>query len=74
MVIKEFFKTREDGVNLHKSYSDQNLMIRKVGTNEIYASAVDIEGAPYQYEETDTPIPVREPSTYVRKRKAKAEE
>lgn len=66
MVIKEFYKTREDGVNLYKTESDNGVMIRKVGTNEVYASAIDIEGAPYQYEETDTPIPVRKPSTWKR--------
>lgn len=60
MVIKEFHKTREDGVNLYKSYSDQNMMIRKIGTNEVYVSAVDIEGVPFEYEETDKPIPKRE--------------
>ena len=59
MVIKNFFKTREDGVNLYKTESDQNLIIRKVGTNELYASAIDIEGAPFEYEETDTPISKR---------------
>lgn len=59
MVIKEFLKTREDGVNLYKTVSDQNLMIKKVGTNELYSSAIDIEGAPFEYEETTTPIPKR---------------
>lgn len=70
MVIKEFLKTREDGVNLYKSYSDQNMMLRKVGTDEVYASAVDIDGAPYQYEETSTPVPVREPSAWELARRA----
>jgi hypothetical protein len=36
-------------------------MIRKVGTNEVYASAIDIEDAPYEYEETETPIPPKPP-------------
>lgn len=56
MVIREFYGTRKDGVNLYKHYSDQSLMIRKVGTEEIYSEAIDVESAPYSYEETDMPI------------------
>ena len=37
------------------------LMIRKVGTNEVYESAIDIESAPYEYEETDITIPTPPP-------------
>lgn len=55
-IVKEFFKTRKDGVNLYRTYSDQNLMIQKVGTDEIYSEAVDVEGAPFEYVETDQPI------------------
>lgn len=56
MIICEFYKTRKDGVRLFKSYSDQNLYIRKVGTDEIYSEAVDVENAHYEYTETDRPI------------------
>lgn len=56
MVVKEFYRTRKDGVNLYRNYSDQNLKIRKVGTEEIYDEAIDVEFAPYTYEETDMPI------------------
>lgn len=53
MIIKEFYGTREeDGVNLFKTYSDEGFKIRKVGTNEVYDEAIDIEGAPFNYEET----------------------
>ena len=52
MVIKEFFRTREDGVRLFKSYSDKGVYIHKIGTDEEYSEAIDIEGAPYEYEET----------------------
>lgn len=80
MVIKTFFKTRADGVDLYKSFdvvADENgnlvkdengdyiptgLMIREVVTNKLYASAIDIDGAPFKYEETDTPIPERKAS------------
>ena len=46
MVKKEFFMTRQDGVRLFKSYSDQNLYIQKLGTDEVYDSAIDVENAP----------------------------
>lgn len=52
-IIKEFYKTRQDGVNLFRTYSDEGKQIRKVGTDEVYDEAIDIENAPYTYEETD---------------------
>lgn len=56
MIIKEFYETREDGVNLYRTYSDADLKIRKVGTDEIYDEAIDVESAPFAYEETDMPV------------------
>jgi hypothetical protein len=56
MIVKEFYETRSDGVNLYRTYSDQKLIIRKVGTDEVYDEAIDIETAPYVYEETDQTI------------------
>jgi hypothetical protein len=56
MIVREFYLTRQDGVNLFRTYSDENKYIRKVGTNEEYIEAIDIEGAPYEYVETDREI------------------
>ena len=56
MIHKEFYITRSDGVNLFRNYSDKGVQMRKVGTDEYYDEAIDIEGAPYEYEETDIPI------------------
>ena len=56
MVIKEFYETRKDGVNLYRSYSDKGLYIIQNETGVEYAEAVDVEGAPYTYSETDKPI------------------
>ena len=53
MIIREFFRTREDGVNLYRTYSDQGFMLRQIETNVLYREPIDIEGAPYTYEETD---------------------
>lgn len=56
MLIKEFYKTRDDGVNLYRTYSDAKMMIHKIDTEEYYAEAIDVETAPWSYEETTTPI------------------
>ena len=56
MIQREFYATRYDGVNLYKTYSDSNLYIRKVGTDEIYSEAIDVESADFTYEETETLI------------------
>lgn len=56
MIKKEFYKTRSDGVNLYKTYSDSNYLIKQVETNSLYQEAIDIENAPYTYEETNMPI------------------
>ena len=56
MIIKEFYATRKDGMNLYKTYSDKNVYIKKQGTDEEYDTAIDVENAPYVYEETDRKI------------------
>ena len=58
MIKRELYMTREDGVNLFVTKSTEGLKIRKLGTNEVYEEAVDIETAGYLYEETDIPIEV----------------
>lgn len=57
MIVKEFFRERNDGVKLYRTYSDQNLMIRKLGTEEVYAEAIDVSTAAFVYVETETKIP-----------------
>ena len=63
MIIKEFHKTRKDGVNLYKTYSDAEMMIKKVGTDELYSSAIDVENSPFEYIETNKPIPKKKEKT-----------
>ena len=57
MIVKEFFMTRKDGVKLYRNYSDKNKMILQVETGIKYDEAVDVESAPYTYQETDEDIP-----------------
>lgn len=56
MIIKGFYQKRQDGVNLYRTYSDQNLMIQKVGTDEVYSEAIDVENSGFTYVETDKPV------------------
>lgn len=56
MIVREFYRTRKDGINLFRTFSDEGLKIKKVGTNEIYDEAIDVENATFVYEETDMPI------------------
>ena len=56
MIIREFHSTRKDGVNLYRTYSDANMMILQNETGVEYEEAIDVEGAPYTYTETETPI------------------
>ena len=58
MIVKKYYSKRKDGVKLYKTYSDSNKIIHKIGTNEEYTEAIDVENAPYTYEETDKDIPV----------------
>ena len=56
MIKREFYKTRKDGVNLYRTYSDESYRIKQIETGFIFDEAIDIENAPYTYEETDIPI------------------
>lgn len=51
-IIKELYRTREDGVKLYRTYSNAGYKIKKIGTDEVYEEAIDVEGATYEYEET----------------------
>ena len=57
MIIKEFYMTRKDGVNLYRTYSDAGFQIIQIETGHMY------EDAPYTYKESDQliePIEVME--------------
>lgn len=59
MVRTEFYKTRKDGVNLYRTYSDMNkYLIRNDGVE--YSEAVDVEDATYTYIESDRDIEIYE--------------
>ena len=51
MIIQE-----QIGNDLVKTYSDKGVMIRKIGTEELYSEAIDPKRFNREYEETDIPI------------------
>lgn len=53
-IVKKFLETRDDGIDLYITYSDEDYKIRKVGTDEIYDEAIDCQD--FEYEETDIKI------------------
>jgi hypothetical protein len=57
-IITEYFRTREDGVVLNRTYSDQNMMIERDGVR--YSEAIDPAELNRQYTETDEPIEIIE--------------
>ena len=54
MIITEYYKTREDGVMLSRTYSDKGMKIEREGIR--YEEAIDPEDLNRQYMETDEPI------------------
>lgn len=56
MIVRKFYSTRSDGVNLYRTYSDIGMMIRQVETGLEYSEAIDVESSRYTYVETSRPI------------------
>lgn len=48
-VTRKYYITRNDGVRLYKTYSDQNKYIKQLPAEVIYDVAIDVETAPYYY-------------------------
>ena len=55
MIIKTFYEKRADGVKLYRTFSDKSVYIKQDQTGTLYDEAIDVEGAPYTYTETDIP-------------------
>ena len=54
MIVTEYFRTREDGVVLNRTYSDEGFMVERDGVR--YEEAIDPAEFGRQYTETDEPI------------------
>lgn len=53
MIVTEFYTTREDGVKLYRTYSDEGRVILQNETGNLYDEAIDVEGSEYTYTETE---------------------
>lgn len=57
-IITDFFRTRDDGVVLNRTYSDLGYKIERNGV--LYDEAIDPAELNRQYTETDIPIETEE--------------
>ena len=62
--LKEMIIQEQIGNDLVKTYSDKGMMIRKIGTDELYSEAIDPKRFNREYEETDIPIEQHEEINY----------
>lgn len=53
MLKIEYYKTRNDGVNLFRTFSDTNHYIIQNETGIKYSEAVDVQNSPYTYTESN---------------------
>lgn len=51
MIVKDYYKTRADGVKLYRYRSDEGRQIEQSGTGYLYDEAIDPEGSTYTYAE-----------------------
>lgn len=56
MIITEFYRTREDGVDLERKYSDRNVKIEWTENGAQYDEVIEPTGIGRIYTETDIPI------------------
>ena len=58
MILTETIRHGE--IELVRHYSDQNLVLKQIETNELFDDAIDVVPCAFTYEETDIPIEDRE--------------
>ena len=63
MIKKEHYRTREDGVELYRTFSDTDHLIKKVADGVTYGDAIDISENE-EYEEVDGYIDLEGPDSY----------
>ena len=52
-----------EGIEFTRHYSDSGVLIRKIGTEELYEEALDSVPCPYFYEETAIELPSEKQET-----------
>ena len=63
MIKKETYMTREDGVQLYRTYSDTHHLIKKVSDGVTYGDAIDVSENE-EYEEVDGYVDLEGPDSY----------
>ena len=56
MIISEYFRTREDGVILNRTYSDAGFLLLQNETGIYYSDPIDVAPCAYTYTETNIPV------------------
>lgn len=56
-MITEYYRTREDGVRLVRTYSDRGMMIHGGFPEGDYVESIDPEDSGRTYTETEMPVP-----------------
>lgn len=51
MIVKDYYKTRADGVKLYRYRSNKGRQIEQSGTGYLYDEAIDPENSTYTYTE-----------------------
>lgn len=57
MIVREYYETRDDGVELYRTYSDTGMMVKQDQTGIDFIEAIDVDGSSATYTETDIPVP-----------------
>jgi hypothetical protein len=57
MIKHEFYCRRKDGIELYKTFSDEEYYIRQEDTGNIYEVAIDPSDTTHTYIETEDKIP-----------------
>lgn len=63
MIKKEYYKTREDGVGLYRTYSDTDRQIINKKTGVVYSEAIDVNQNE-EYEEADEYVKIEGVESY----------
>ena len=58
MIKKKLYMVTQDNIQLYRTYSDEGYYIKQVETGIEYEEAIDVENAPYTYEETNKLIEI----------------
>lgn len=56
MIHREYYRTREDGIRLYRTYSDGGYLLKQIDTGELYEEAIDVEDTSHTYCETNIAI------------------